>query len=78
MRPAYNRRRMLIEVLPPPACAPPAPGGLPPADWPWPAIHDIAVETLLRVVHDLGAPTQARVDAAAALLAALPLPDRGA
>lgn len=70
----YDRRRALVETVPvptPPPC-PPMPGGLPPADpdWPWRAIRDVSIEALLRVVHDLGAPTQARVDAASALLAA--------
>jgi len=36
----------------------------------WRIIELVAVETLLRTVHDLGVPTQARVDAAAALLQA--------
>lgn len=61
MRPAYDRALALTRTAAP---------ARPEDEWPWYAIRDVAVETLLRVVHDLGAPTQARVDAAAALLTA--------
>lgn len=51
-------------------------------DWAWENIRDVAIDTLLVTVHDLGAPTQARVDAASALLAAAqarmnPQPEEG-